>query len=168
MVVLLHSSNFEFLYWLEKTLFFQDVQYGNYYYGTLTLSIPVKLKNSIFEIAIIPQTLNINNWRTTRVKSINLHIFRKLIKYSINMFLWRPCLLSPLSRYSCSNLGWYYDQPSGSERVEGLTYWLHGINVLVIRSFKLVKEKASGNIDVQWHQSKTFLKSFDKNPTLWK
>ena len=30
---------------------------------------------------IIPQTLNINNLRTASAKSINLHAFRKLIKY---------------------------------------------------------------------------------------
>ena len=40
-----------------------------------------KLKNSIFEIPIIPTSLNINNWTTTSAKSINLHIIRKLIEY---------------------------------------------------------------------------------------
>ena len=45
----------------------------------LTLLVPKKLKNSIFEIPIIPQTLNINNQRTTSAKSINLVIIRKLI-----------------------------------------------------------------------------------------
>ena len=53
-------------------------RFGNY----LTFSIPEKLKNSIFEMPIIPQTLNINNLRTTNAKSINLHIIRKLIEYS--------------------------------------------------------------------------------------
>ena len=38
-------------------------------------------KNSIFGTPIIPQTLNINNLRTASAKSINLHAFRKLIKY---------------------------------------------------------------------------------------
>ena len=46
----------------------------------LTLSVLEKLKNSIFEILIIPQTLNINNWRTTSAKSINLDSIRKLIE----------------------------------------------------------------------------------------
>ena len=32
---------------------------------------------------IIPQTLNINNSRTTKAKPINLHTIRKLIEYSI-------------------------------------------------------------------------------------
>ena len=32
---------------------------------------------------IIPQTLNINNSRTARAESINLHTIRKLIEYSL-------------------------------------------------------------------------------------
>ena len=32
---------------------------------SLTLSVPEKIKKLIFEIRIIPQTLNINNLRTT-------------------------------------------------------------------------------------------------------
>ena len=39
------------------------------------------MKNTIFEISMIPQTLNIKNYRTTSAKSINLHIIRKLIEY---------------------------------------------------------------------------------------
>ena len=35
----------------------------------LTLSVPKKLKNSVFEMSIIPQTLNINNFGTTNEKS---------------------------------------------------------------------------------------------------
>ena len=42
-----------------------------------------KLKNSIFVIPIIPQTLNINNLGNTGAKSINLHNIRKLIEYSL-------------------------------------------------------------------------------------
>ena len=49
----------------------------------LTLSVPEKLKNSIFDMSIIPQTLNINNLRTISEKSINLYPIRKLIKYSL-------------------------------------------------------------------------------------
>ena len=48
----------------------------------LTLSIPEKWKNSIFEMPIIPQPVNINNLRTTSPKSISLLIIRKLIEYS--------------------------------------------------------------------------------------
>ena len=50
---------------------------------TLTLSLLEKLKNSIFEMPIIPQTLNINNSTTTRTKSINPHTIRELIEYSL-------------------------------------------------------------------------------------
>ena len=35
----------------------------------LTLSVPKKLKNSVFEMSIISQTLNINNFGTTNEKS---------------------------------------------------------------------------------------------------
>ena len=52
-------------------------------FSDLALSVPEKSKNSIFEIPIILQTLNINNQRTISEKSINLHIIRKLIKYSL-------------------------------------------------------------------------------------
>ena len=41
------------------------------------------MKNSIFEIPIIPQTLNIKDWRTKSVKSFNLDIIRKLVEYSL-------------------------------------------------------------------------------------
>ena len=34
-------------------------------------------------MTIIPQTLNINNSRTARAKSINLYTIRKLIEYSL-------------------------------------------------------------------------------------
>ena len=48
----------------------------------LSLSVLEKLKSSIFEILINPQTLNINNSSTTSAKSINVDIVRKLIEYS--------------------------------------------------------------------------------------
>ena len=48
----------------------------------LTLSVPEKLKNSIFEMPIITKSLNINNLRTTSAKSINLPTIRKLVEYS--------------------------------------------------------------------------------------
>ena len=49
----------------------------------LTLSLREKLKKSILEIPIIPQTLNINSQRTRIAKFINLKIVRKLIEYSL-------------------------------------------------------------------------------------
>ena len=53
----------------------------------LTLSVPEKLKNSIFEMPIIAQTLNINNLRTASAMSINLHTIRKLTEYSLKIVL---------------------------------------------------------------------------------
>ena len=50
---------------------------------SLTLSVPENLKNSIFDMTIIPQTLNIHNLRTTSAKSINLHTIRELTEYSL-------------------------------------------------------------------------------------
>ena len=38
-------------------------------------------------MSIIPQTLNINNLRTTSTKSVNLHTIRKLIEYSLKNVL---------------------------------------------------------------------------------
>ena len=55
----------------------------DFFWFCLTLSIPEKLKNSFFEMPIIPQTWNINNLRTTSAKSINVHNIRKLIEYSL-------------------------------------------------------------------------------------
>ena len=54
-----------------------------FFWFCLTLSVPEKLKNSIFEMPIIPQTLNTNNLRNTSAKSINLHTIRKLIECSL-------------------------------------------------------------------------------------
>ena len=54
----------------------------NFFLVSLTLSVPEKLKNSIFEMPIITQTLNISNLRTTCGKSINLDNIRKLVEYS--------------------------------------------------------------------------------------
>ena len=53
----------------------------------LTLSVPENLKNMFFEISINPQTLNINNYKTTNAKSINLDIIRKLIEYSLKLLV---------------------------------------------------------------------------------
>ena len=45
----------------------------------LTLSVLKASKKLIFEIPVFLQTLNINNWRTTSTKSINLHFIIKLV-----------------------------------------------------------------------------------------
>ena len=49
----------------------------------LTLPVLGKMKNTISEIPIIPQTLNINNYRTTSGKSINLDIIRNFMEYAL-------------------------------------------------------------------------------------
>ena len=59
----------------------------NYPINFLTLSVPEKLKYSIFEMPIIPQTLNINNLGTGSTKSINLHTIRKFNEYSLKNVL---------------------------------------------------------------------------------
>ena len=70
---------------LEKWLTYKVTRFWmvfNSFWFCFTLSVAEKLKNSIFEIPIILQNLNINNWRATSAKSINLIIITKLIKYS--------------------------------------------------------------------------------------
>ena len=92
----------------------------NFFWFCLTLSVPEKLKNSIFEMPIITQTLNINNLRTTSANSINLHTV-KLVEYSLKIVWQRRCLLLPFSRYYCPKVGWYCDPPSGTQGAKGLT-----------------------------------------------
>ena len=71
---------------LEKWLIYKLRRFWmvcNFFWFCVTLSVPQKIKNSIFEMPIILQTLNISNLRTTSAKSINLHTIRKLIEYSL-------------------------------------------------------------------------------------
>ena len=84
----------------------------------LTLSFQEKLINSIFETPIIAKTLNINNLRTTSAKSINLHIIRTLIEYSLQ----RQCLLLLFLRYCCPKVSRYYQPPSGEQGAKGLKF----------------------------------------------
>ena len=55
-------------------------------------SVPEKFKNLIFKIPIFPQTLNINNQRTTSAKSINVNIFTdtvfEIFVFEIRSVLW--------------------------------------------------------------------------------
>ena len=60
----------------------------NFFRFCLTISVPQELKILIFEMQIFPQTLNINNLKTTSAKSISMHTIGKLIKYSLKK---RPC-----------------------------------------------------------------------------
>ena len=55
----------------------------NFFRFCLTISVPQELKILIFEMQIFPQTLNINNLKTTSAKSISMHTIGKLIKYSL-------------------------------------------------------------------------------------
>ena len=71
---------------LEKWLIYKLRRFWmvfKFFWFCVTLSVPQKIKNSIFEMPVILQTLNINNLRTTSAKSINLHTIRKLIEYSL-------------------------------------------------------------------------------------
>ena len=52
----------------------------------LNLSVPEKLKNSIFEMPIITQILNTNNLKNISATSINLHTIRKLVEYSLKKY----------------------------------------------------------------------------------
>ena len=75
---------------LEKSLTFKLRKFwmvSKFFWFCLTLSVPEKLKNPIFEMPIIPQTLNINNLTITIAKSIKLHTIRTLIKYSLKTFV---------------------------------------------------------------------------------
>ena len=54
-----------------------------FFYFVLPFHYRNKLKNLIFEMLIITQTLNTNNLRATNAKSINLHIIRKLVECSL-------------------------------------------------------------------------------------
>ena len=58
-----------------------------FFWFCLTLSVPGKLKKSIFEMPIITQTLHVKNLRATSVKSIILNTNRNLVKYSLKNFL---------------------------------------------------------------------------------
>ena len=71
----------------------------------LSLWAPGKMKNSIFQISMVPHTLNIKNWRITSAKTISLVIIRKLIEYSLKNVSWTQYLLLPFSRYCCLKEG---------------------------------------------------------------
>ena len=71
---------------LEKWLTYKPRRFSlvfKFFWFCLTLSVPEKLKNSIFEMPIITQNLIINNLRTTSAKSINLHTMKNLVEYSL-------------------------------------------------------------------------------------
>ena len=87
--ILLFVERTKSLKLLEKWLAYKLRRFWvvfNLFWSSLTLSIPEKLKNLIFEMPIIPQTLNNIIFRTTNTKSINLHTIRSLTKYSLKNF----------------------------------------------------------------------------------
>ena len=45
-----------------------------------------KIEKFDFEMPIIPQSLNMNNLRSTNIKLINVHTIRKFIKYFLKNF----------------------------------------------------------------------------------
>ena len=97
----------------------------------LTLSVPEKLKNSIFEMPIITKSLNINNLRTTSAKSINLPTIRKLVEYSFKIVRAKATFtltvfetLLPKGR----SVLWTAQQGTGSEKVN------YAWNISVIKS----------------------------------
>ena len=55
-----------------------------FFWICLTYSVPKNLQKSNFEMLIIPQALNINNFRIKTAKSFNLHTTKKPAEYSLN------------------------------------------------------------------------------------
>ena len=66
------------------------------------------------------QTLNMNNLRTTNVKSIKLHTISKLVEYSLKDLWQRQSLFLLFLGYCCPKVGWYCDPPSGVKGTKGL------------------------------------------------
>ena len=69
---------------------------------------------------IIAQNFNINNLRTTKAKSIDLHTIRKLIKYSLkkisqSIISWYGYLI-----YCCRKIGQYYHLQIEGQGATGL------------------------------------------------
>ena len=78
----------------------------------------------MFEILIIPHTLNINNWRTTSAKSINHNVIRKLIEYSLKHLLVRAMFASNVLHILLLKVGRYYDPHSGLQGAKGLMLFI--------------------------------------------
>ena len=69
---------------LEKWLTYRMSRFWmvfKHFWYCWTLSVPQKLKNSIFEMPINTQNLNINNLRTLNPKFIKLHTIRKPVEW---------------------------------------------------------------------------------------
>ena len=113
----------EILYW---TL---DVSWTASYELTLvlTLWVPEELKNSIFEMPIITQTLIINNLRTTSAKSVNLNFIRKLVEYSFKNVLAKAMFILTVFEI-------LPQRSTGSERINQnwRTWFVHNFSFSVL------------------------------------
>ena len=113
----------EILYW---TL---DVSWTAFYELTLvlTLWVPEELKNSIFEMPIITQTLIINNLRTTSAKSVNLNFIRKLVEYSFKNVLAKAMFILTVFEI-------LPQRSTGSERINQnwRTWFVHNFSFSVL------------------------------------
>ena len=63
-----------------------------------------KTESVLLEVLIIPQTLNINNWRTTSERYIILDTIKKLMKYSFKNACVKAIFFSPFLRYCSSKI----------------------------------------------------------------
>ena len=82
-----------------------------------------KLKNSIFEIPIIPQILNISNKRTTSAKSINVDIIRKLLEYFLENVLVKAIFtltFFEILLFEGKLILWTAQRVTGNQRVKDL------------------------------------------------
>ena len=96
------------------------------------------MKNSIFEMPTIVETLNINNLRTTSAKSINMHTIRKLIEYSFKNVTVKAMFSLTVSKILLFK-GWSVLPPSrrgaGSERVNVYFLKINKIYFLLLHIF---------------------------------
>ena len=69
---------------------------------------------------IIPQSLNINNLRTTIAKSTNLYTIRKLIEYSLTKVLVKAMFSLTVFELLVSKVGRYYHPPSREQGAKEL------------------------------------------------
>ena len=109
----------------------------------LALSVPEKLKNSFSEIPIIPQTLNINNQRTT---SESLSLLDTLY----NMFFVKAMCTLTFSRYCCSKVDQYYDLHSRSQGAKGLEFRRKTKNIFSFRWICLKHDCLTSLEDFEW------------------
>ena len=94
---------------------------SNFFLFCLTLSVSEKLENSIFEMLIITQDLNINNLRTRSGNSINLHIIKKLVDYSLKDVAAKVMFIFTVLQISLSedrSLLWPSQGSTATERVK--------------------------------------------------